>query len=260
MKKYLKNMTKVFKSMLFIFTIVIINSCDEEIAFNEKQTVEEQSTTENLLFYRIEFGKILARAIEELDLRKFLKVEALKEFDNDYDILVQMVKNSEVGNGRTFLEILKKYDNKNILDEILSKSPLITIYIPDLVKFSPNTWDTEHDNIPLIAIRNNEEKKTIKMFNKNGEASEHELDKEPDFPVLVIKENERVMIRTSNSNNRVADQSHKEVIESNHFSFQFISEDFIPKEENGANERRISPAKIYLYYGRIGDVLTEALI
>lgn len=72
-----------------------------------------------------DFAEILSLAVyNEPELREFLKKEALKEFDRDYDVFYPFVKNSIVCDGQTFRDLLLKYDDANHLPLIEEKEPL----------------------------------------------------------------------------------------------------------------------------------------
>ena len=53
-----------------------------------------------------EFAKLLAMSLKDREMRTFLKNEAKKQFDGDFDILVGKIINSKVGNEK-FFEKLK---------------------------------------------------------------------------------------------------------------------------------------------------------
>lgn len=91
---------------------------------------------------------------ESANLREFLKNEALKKFNGDYDILYNYVKDHKVGNS-TFRNILKSYYiNESDLIEIENTVPSLTIFVPSLPKnsFSAENWNISRD-IPLVAVR-----------------------------------------------------------------------------------------------------------
>ncbi|NJN33289.1 MAG: hypothetical protein HC817_02585 [Saprospiraceae bacterium] len=87
------------------------------------------------------FAKTLAKAVEQEDVQNFLKEEALKRLNGDYEVLYMMVKKTKLKNGKTFSEILQEVANKDLakrdskttkdfFDSFLEKiDPSLTIYL-----------------------------------------------------------------------------------------------------------------------------------
>lgn len=56
---------------------------------------------------QIRFAKLLSQAASgSIEVRRFLKKEATKQFDNDYDVFYPLVKNKIVADGKSFRDIL----------------------------------------------------------------------------------------------------------------------------------------------------------
>jgi len=169
-----------------------ITSLDAKNAQGEK-IYDSQSENQRI------FGKALLEAMKNSpSLRKFIKTEALKKFNHDYDVLFATVKNEIVEEGKTFRDIILENLEKNgqseeILKQIEFTNPLLTIFVPSLPEnsFSAETWDTENQ-IPDVALR---------LFTTNDvpcfslEKGEYVLEAKyiPSFPIVVIKHNERVI-------------------------------------------------------------------
>nr|WP_129731446.1 hypothetical protein [Parabacteroides goldsteinii] len=179
--------------LYLICSIFIVTSCEKE-DFTEKRDFDIENTKES----NIEtFSKILSKAIiENSELRNFIKEEALDMFDNDYDVFYPTVKNKTITGSETFRDILKKYvDNEEALVSLENSLPLLTIYVPELPSgFNAETWNASEE-IPLVTtglVRDN----SISYYN-NGEIDfTEEALLIPGFPLLIIKNNERV--KTSN--------------------------------------------------------------
>lgn len=139
------------------FLISLSQSCkkDNGLQKNNPAILTDDSSETSAL--QRSFAKILAKAVKnDPNIRAFLKEEALKQFDNDYDVLYQIVKDKKINGLETLHEKLVKYANsQNELENIESKLPLLTIFIPNLPNFSPEIWNTNTE-IPLIAssVRN----------------------------------------------------------------------------------------------------------
>ena len=142
---------------------------------------------------------------ESKKLRDLLKAEALKMFNKEYDVLYLLIKDKKLENNIRVDEIIAKHlGGKEKLDEIIFKNPTLTILIPELPNnsFSAKLWNAQSD-IPAIAIRTN---KTgagggIPFIKTDGTESIIPMEYTPGFPILVIKDNERVVISNSRSRN-----------------------------------------------------------
>lgn len=160
---------------------------------------EVQSMQEPLL---TEFASILSSAVSnEPEVRSFLKTEALKQFDNDYDVFYPYVKDNVVYDGRTFREIIKRYDINGQLDNIETEERLLTILVPDCSWvsencFSPATWDVT-DNQILVAVSARRGKLPVYSNGKYcGDVNRNDY---PLDPILVVKRNERVIYNPTKS-------------------------------------------------------------
>lgn len=150
-----------------------------------------------------QFAEILSKAVyNHAELRTFLKTQALKQFDNDYDVFYPLVKDEQVGDLGTFREVLLDYIPEADLCTIETKLPLLNIYVPNLSLFvdvTPENWDTADKDIP-VAVKNQDETNTLMYL--NGEYVDKMAgDEIPDFHFLYIKNNERVRKTRSRSIN-----------------------------------------------------------
>jgi len=188
-------MKKIF---MFIALTFILKSCTEpdfdstsnnEI-ISQNRVVDEHDNYE----LKKKFATALHEAmLNNKELREFLKEEALIKFNKDYDILYNYVKSKQIGN-YSFRDILLDYfEREEDLAQIESQIPSLTIFVPSLPNdsFSAELWNTDEE-VPLVAIRllNNDKTPIISSRSEN-----HLLDHNiiPGFPVVVIKENERIL-------------------------------------------------------------------
>ena len=143
------------------------------------------------------FAKILSSAIKaEPELRDFLKQESIKQFDGDYDVLYQMVKDKQVNKSGSFHDILARYATASDLAAIEQGSPLLTIFIPDLPGgFTPTTWAAS-SQIPIVAICLRGDNK-VPFYNVDGTQGVFQPGEVPVVPTLVVKQNERVVATSS---------------------------------------------------------------
>jgi hypothetical protein len=150
-----------------------------------------------------EFAKMLAISLKDKNMRKFLKDEANKKFDGDYDILVAKIQDNLIS-GAKFGEHLKKNEKKaNSYVEVL-KNEKLNISIPLLIE----KW-VINSQIPLVAIAINaeEDTKLVKAFDSNGKVYLIDNIKEPNLPVIVVGLNERIDIKKTISNQTMNSKS-----------------------------------------------------
>src|SRR5690606_31164118 len=129
-----------------------------------------------------------------LNFENSLKNEALRKFNKDYDVLYNYVKDKAVGDS-TFRELLLPYfENEDELIQIEYTLEALTIFVPSLPEnsFSAETWNTSQET-PLVAIRLLNNDKTP-VINSEGESFLFDNNVIPGFPVVVLKENERVTV------------------------------------------------------------------
>lgn len=198
---------------IFIIPICFF-SCQDD--FLEEQTNENTTTSpielvDNNLQLKSEFAKALAFVLNEYqEVRSFIKNEALKKFDNDYDILYLLIKDEVLSCGLTFEEILLKHLNPKVLSKIQEQIPTLTIFVPELPKnsFSAEIWDTDKD-VPLVGIRVKYDN-NVPLYDAMGNKSTLPGDRIPAYPVLIIKENERVVANNEYSLSKIKTRSNIE--------------------------------------------------
>lgn len=141
------------------------------------------------------FGKALARALADSpQLRTLLKEEALKMFDNDYDVLYHLIKDVRLSGSQTTRELLSSYmEDERLLQEIERELPLLTIFVPTLPEntFSAAGWEID-SQIPSVGITSSRTNDVNIVHHEDGEFVLNAEDI-PAFPVVVVKENERVI-------------------------------------------------------------------
>ena len=237
--------TKFTSVGLLITLMSITQSCQKDESVNlsvpNGTVVKLQNQTEiNQL--QIAFAKSLAKGIKaDPELRKFLKAEALKMFDKDYDILYQMVKDQQIGGGETFRKRLSHYTaSENELTLIENKVPSLTIFIPSLPSnFSAETWDANNE-IPMVAVRKLDTN-DVPFYDDKGIENIIPASDTPGFPILVIKQNERVSIVDNISHTGEYDQP--PFYQNNQFAFSFsaIAYDGIHLDNKVSNRVAYSP-------------------
>jgi hypothetical protein len=172
------------------------------------------------------FGRAFATALADSpSLRKLIKDEALVKFNNDYDVLYHLVKDRPLADGQTVRELLLKYlESEEQLSSIEREVPLLTIFVPKLPmgSFSAASWDadTQIPSVGITSYKTND----VTLVNDKGEERILEAGLVPGFPVVVIKENERVVPVGANSPTAMA--KGRVLQASGNLSFAFLSESF----------------------------------
>jgi hypothetical protein len=139
-----------------------------------------------------EFAKLIATSLKDRDIRKFIKDEANKQFDGDFDILVSKVINAKVGNEDFIDKIVNNSQNSLAREifEVAKKNPKLNISVPVLNE----TWDDVNQQL-LVAVAIGAVENTteyLKAFDSNGKVYLIDANIEPDVPVIVIGNNERM--------------------------------------------------------------------
>lgn len=186
-------MKKSAAVLVILLSIIGLYSCQKEIGTKENEQITEKSFNA-----QEEFSIILSKALHEnINLREFLKNEALKHFDKDNDVLYCKSKYELVDGRYTFEEVLKAYDENHFLEYIEAEMPLLNILVPDWSwadGFSVNTWKIEDSDVSVayrqdesgLSVYNNGKKE---FFLENGQIS--------DFPIIIVNQNERVKVRVN---------------------------------------------------------------
>ncbi len=190
---------------------MLFSSCTNEQVIDD---IKPQNTMQDISkdqrdIYKETFGKAFAAALEESqELRQLVKDEALKMFNKDYDVLYYTIKDHELSGQKSVRELLLKYlENEEQLLEIERELPLLTIFVPTLPEnsFSAQLWDISEE-IPAVGITTSKTN-DVKIVEANGKEYMLGSDLIPAFPVVVIKENERIVANAPNSRSRATGKS-----------------------------------------------------
>ncbi|QZT36175.1 hypothetical protein K5X82_12890 [Halosquirtibacter xylanolyticus] len=176
-------------------------SCQQDAMETTSQTVDvsafEILPTISQGEAQTKFAKILSKAVyNDEAVRSFIQREALKQFDCDYDILYGKVKNQEVKDGITFKQALDVYaEDANTLDQIEKSAPLINILLPDLEfagGLSAEKWDISNNRIGVASEVGSIENTVYGNGEEVYYIGKNEI---PKFPLLVVKTNERMVVK-----------------------------------------------------------------
>ena len=185
------------KNFVLVFLVYLsVASCNESLNDIDKNVVSatflEQS--ESNLILKQKFSSALVKVLgQNEEVRSLIKEEALKQIDFDYDVLYCLIKDKQLKNGVTLDEYLEKYLTSDELKCIHKQLPTLTLFVPTLPEnsFSVHSWNTI-DELPAVAVKvsdNND----VKIYYGNGETEVFPADIIPGFPVVVVKENERIV-------------------------------------------------------------------
>lgn len=234
------------KKFLFAVYCTVFFSCSENIEQINDTNVRTEKSYDDLKFsqqdrLREKFGNALSKALHDnIELRSFIKSEAIKQFNKDYDVLYHLVKDKTLkSNGysktvgqsyATFRSTLLNYfSSESELIDIENSLPLLTIFVPKLPEnsFSAENWDvSDVANSPVVAICMDAEN-SVPIIAYDGTQFVLNPAEIPNFPVVVIKNNERLI------SNQMSGYSSLETTEINtlsNLSFRFIDDNLDPSK------------------------------
>lgn len=242
-------------------TIVIASSCSKNdlqptASGTDIETVELVSNKE-ADDIRLEFASVVAKALANKDVRVFLREEAKVMFDNDHDILYQLVRDKKVTNtNKTFEQILSEYSgSESKFKQSLNGLPLLTILVPDLKDFSVTKWNVDN-TIPSVAVQNsNHDERSnsiVDVFNYKTGRFTLDTKTDPGQPVIVVKENERIQAVDQRSA-RVGEYKSKNLVKSvENLSLYFTDDAFNGKIKSNARDTPYSGIDEKVLYSRYG--------
>ena len=198
----MKNFKSIFKTLCAFAALssVFLVACKKEngISTNEvNPTVVEASKVGKYDQDMVDFAKSLATSMKSKDMRTAIKNEANKQFDDDYDILWARFKGKNVA-GSSVLELVSRNSNAGAtsLKTIEGRLPLLNIAVPVNI----DKWNVENFT-PVVAVIpsgvKDSELKQIKAYDADGKEIMLDAQKRPDFPVIVIGNNERLTFSES---------------------------------------------------------------
>lgn len=188
------------KYFVSLFCIAAFCACTDQVNDFPAQPDRTQSKTINQapldqVTAQKKFAKALSKAVSNsLDVRKFLKAEAVAQFDNDYDIFYPLVKNKIVYDNQSLRDILLSYcKDENELVQIEQSLPLLNILVPDLSlfwDFNAEKWNVDDKEVSVIC-RDDKDNTLYENGENIGKMTTGDI---PDFPCLVVKNNERMKV------------------------------------------------------------------
>ena len=197
------------KKLLFLTRVVLVSaalalaaSCTKTIqqdSFAQDKVLGEKQALE-------EFAVILSDAVaDNEEMREFIKEEALKQFDKDYDVFYPYVKDHVFSSGESFREILsarEKYEGQ--LESIERSVPKLTILVPnfswlDKEFFRAEKWDTSIDRL-CVGYDDDDDADAHRLYFDGEYQGALPASVIPAFPVLIVKSNERMSVSGATKN------------------------------------------------------------
>jgi len=255
-----------------------VTSCQKNDEISpKKDTTEIPQTKQDAYFAQV--ANLISSNIGDDNFRQFLKSEAIKQFDGDYDILFAelLTKNfatkKHPGNKISTLDYLSKNRSKNartigvqdsfpvFIEYLLTKYPLLQISIPEVFENSTENWDASDQEVLVAYLPEDyDEGKTlfIQAFDKEGKLHMIDAVNEPDFPVIVVGLNERLEVSsTSTQNSRTksyfSNEHYNYYLTNNTESIKSKKESLINSRANATYDRDSDGGKEVLYQGRINN-------
>jgi hypothetical protein len=157
------------------------------------------------------FGIGISKAMYSEQFRRLIRNEAMKRFNRDTDVLYAFVKDvpinstaqmrtSDGGTEQMQFSTLHEFlvpffGSEAELVAAEQRIPLLTIFVPTLPEdsFSPELWDvSDEEQIPDVALAL-DNISYVPVIGREGEKYLIEPGWFPGYPIVVLKENERVI-------------------------------------------------------------------
>ena len=186
-------------------------------------------------YYVFEMAKVLNKIIvKDPSLLIYLKEEAAKRFDGDFDVLVAKVLDDNEKQANPLSRTFFSQESFNLgnggslssfVEQIKKKLPLLNIYFPCTTELDP---ESDFLTVFLNPSFNDCKEKIVKAFNKKGEIVELSTEVEPTIPYMVVGINERVSLIP----NTVLTRSSSEPVFVNEFNSYYLPDCFNSSKED----------------------------
>lgn len=197
------------KCILFLFLISLVfcmSSCTKHDMLESRTSIVDNILSKDQL--KMQFGYAFAKVLaEDSDVREIVKEEALKKIDYDYDVLYMLIKDRKNHAGNTIEDLVLRYISTDSLSIIIDMLPNLTIFVPELPEnvFSAQVWDA-FNVIPKVAVRL-DSSNDVPILDELGNKRVLCSSEIPAFPVVVIKENERMLLNMSSHTRTFSDKA-----------------------------------------------------
>ena len=203
-----------FLAALFSISMgsIFVTSCSKTDDMVLTSTGASPSNQDDLLYEGMEityidslvdmYSKVLAKSLNNNELRMVVKNMALRMFDGDYDILCTELQNVSLNStGRTVAELLAasyssifQGSGADFLDEVNNSLPNLQVAVPiHIDRWDPAGYRPFVDPLPMDL----DDRVDVMVEGYDGTLSRIHVSSqhEPDFPVIVVGVSERVDIK-----------------------------------------------------------------
>ncbi len=150
------------RNVVCFFLIAILFSCQKENINNDKniaawtQHIPEQNR--DLYQIRLAFGKTLAKALKDRELRDFIKQQSKIPGERIYKELVfGLIKDEVLPSGKTVMQVVREHEDcevkelfgETLMDRVANDDPMVAIKLPDV--FHQYDWDTQNVT-PFVGV------------------------------------------------------------------------------------------------------------
>jgi hypothetical protein len=213
---------QIFKGLLCITVLTLsVWACTKD----NSATNQEDITPQNLVFTDAQkdeardfFAQTLAKACKDEVVQTFLKEEALKKMNGDYEVLYMVAKNNKLSNGKTFATVLQEQADKDLrkrdsqTTEDFFKSftekidPLLTIYLYAPDGKSVKDWDIKTTKEVTLCLPSIDDEKEINLgtYRVDGSKGSVSVKTRPKDFYLVVRANERYKVKPKNGQELVS--------------------------------------------------------
>lgn len=142
------------KIITFMLIGVMLYSCSNDDNITEQNPVKEdtQISVSDKQILMDTFGKALSAIVaNSTEIRSLLKKSSLQQFDKNYDILWDDIKDEVIDN-KSLREIMSDHISTKLLDKIEKNIPYLNIYFPEIniLDISPKKYDPKDSELPII--------------------------------------------------------------------------------------------------------------
>lgn len=200
----------------------------ETIEAKKTEMVTIASKTANPLLEKLKmtFARALAISLfQSQQLRETIKNKALEMFNKDTEVLYFMIRDLALTNGQTVENlVISNYElgTESDYTKLMQMMPTLTVLVPELPEesFSAKTWSLQ-DTLAVGVRQDN--RNEVPLYHFDGSSEELEAGIVPNFPVLVVKQNERVI---TNQDLAFAGVSTRMFFEARGVQFKFTHDGF----------------------------------
>lgn len=180
-------MKRIFFNLLIAIAILSLSACSQDDVV-DNITVKAQPSALTKQEMKTEFARALSAVVNESqEARELIKSEAQKQFDKNYDILWNEIKDQTIG-GCTFRESIAKKSSVEFISQIERDIPLLNILFPNIEMFgiSPESYNSSDPELP-VAVSTPEKNLLFYAGELTDSIAKGQI---PAFNVLVVNENE----------------------------------------------------------------------